>query len=69
VRTAGTATTCGPVAVRTAVDIAENELPGQVNDEFDGATFSPDGHTLCVNIQAGRALTFAIWGPWPRLGL
>ena len=50
-------------------DIAKNELPGQLNDEFAGATFSPDGHTLYVNIQAGRALTFAIWGPWPRLGL
>lgn len=48
--------------------VAQNLLPGQLNDEFAGATFSPDGRTLFVNIQAGRALTFAIWGPWQRLG-
>ncbi|HET6949741.1 MAG TPA: alkaline phosphatase PhoX [Acidimicrobiales bacterium] len=39
------------------------------NDEFAGATFSPDGHTLFVNIQASRGLTFAIWGPWRRIGV
>ena len=38
-------------------------------DEFAGATFSPDGHTLFVNIQASRGLTFAIWGPWASVGL
>ena len=38
-------------------------------EEFAGATFSPDGETLFVNIQASRALTFAIWGPWGRLGV
>lgn len=36
------------------------------DDEFAGATFSPDGHTLFVNIQGDPALTFAIWGPWQR---
>ena len=48
------------------------------NAEFAGATFSPDGHTLFVNIQgstrgsptdpgvAGSGLTLAIWGPWAR---
>ena len=35
-------------------------------DEFAGSTFSPDGHTLFVNIQARRGMTFAIWGPWQR---
>jgi hypothetical protein len=39
------------------------------NDEFAGATFSPDGHTLFVNIQAGRGLSFAIWGPWQSIGV
>ena len=39
------------------------------NDEFAGATFSPDGHTLFVNIQASRGLTFAIWGPWGSIGV
>lgn len=43
--------------------------------EFAGATFSPDGRVLFVNIQgSGRAaedslflgMTFAIWGPWDR---
>ena len=36
------------------------------DDEFAGATFSPDGQTLFVNIQGAPALTFAIWGPWRR---
>jgi len=31
--------------------------------EFAGATFSPDGRTLYVNIQ-GPGHTFAIYGPW-----
>jgi secreted PhoX family phosphatase len=36
-----------------------------VNDsEFAGATFSPDGRTLFVNMQSDPGLTYAIWGPW-----
>jgi uncharacterized protein len=36
-----------------------------LNDaEFAGATFSPDGQTLFVNMQGPPGLTFAIWGPW-----
>ena len=31
--------------------------------------FSLDGHTMFVNIQAGRGMTFAIWGPWQRIGV
>lgn len=31
--------------------------------EFAGATFSPTGQTLFVNIQE-PGMTFAIWGPW-----
>jgi secreted PhoX family phosphatase len=38
-------------------------------EEFAGATFSADGDTLFVNIQASQAITFAIWGPWGRLGV
>ena len=38
-------------------------------DEFAGATFSPDGETLFVNIQASNGMTFAIWGPWGRIGV
>ena len=34
-----------------------------------GSTFSPDGHTLFVNIQASRGMSFAIWGPWERIGV
>ncbi|OYD86998.1 hypothetical protein CDG77_31830 [Nostoc sp. 'Peltigera membranacea cyanobiont' 213] len=35
-----------------------------LNDsEFAGACFSPDGHTLFVNIQT-PGITLAIWGPW-----
>jgi secreted PhoX family phosphatase len=48
-------------------DIALNRLPGRTNDEFAGATFSPDGHTLFVNIQANNGMTFAIWGPWETM--
>jgi secreted PhoX family phosphatase len=57
-------------------DIALNRLvsslPGNAtrfNDEFAGSTFSPDGHTLFVNIQASRGMTFAIWGDWRRIGV
>lgn len=31
--------------------------------ELAGATFSPDGRTLFVNIQV-PGQTFAFWGPW-----
>jgi uncharacterized protein len=33
-------------------------------EEFAGATFSPDGRTLFVNMQGPPGITFAIWGPW-----
>ena len=39
------------------------------DDEFAGSTFSPDGHTLFVNIQASAGMTFAIWGPWKKIGV
>ena len=57
----------------TLVDVAWNALYAntdrdRTDDEFAGSTFSPDGHTLFVNIQASKGLTFAIWGPWERLG-
>ncbi|UMG91383.1 alkaline phosphatase PhoX [Nocardioides sp. TF02-7] len=55
-------------------DIALNRLRSasgadRSNDEFAGSTFSPDGHTLFVNIQASAGMTFAIWGPWHRIGV
>ena len=57
-------------------DIALNRLVSQLGtkptryaDEFAGSTFSPDGHTLFVNIQANRGMTFAIWGPGKRIGV
>lgn len=46
-------------------DFAHNAVPGAVEEEFAGATFSPDGETLFVNIQT-PGLTFAIWGDWRR---
>lgn len=49
-------------------DFAKNAIAGRTDDEFAGATFSPDFHTLYVNIQASSGLTFAIWGPWGRGG-
>jgi len=55
-------------------DIALNRLVGsngvpRFGDEFAGSTFSPDGGTLFVNIQAARGISYAIWGPWERLGV
>ena len=55
-------------------DIALNRLisstgANRFNDEFAGATFSHTGHTLFVNIQASRGMTFAIWGPWGSIGV
>jgi len=55
-------------------DIALNRLRSKSgvdrsNDEFAGSTFSPDGHTLFVNIQSSAGMTFAIWGPWERIGV
>jgi len=55
-------------------DIALNTLTGRAGnnragDEFAGSTFSPDGETLFVNIQAGQGMTFAIWGPWESIGV
>ncbi|HWS54910.1 MAG TPA: alkaline phosphatase PhoX [Pyrinomonadaceae bacterium] len=46
-------------------DLARNVAPGLETREFAGATFSPDGQTLFVNIQT-PGLTFAIWGPWEQ---
>ncbi|HEX6254230.1 MAG TPA: alkaline phosphatase PhoX [Euzebyales bacterium] len=45
-------------------DFAKNNIAGRTDDEFAGATFSPDHETLFCNIQASSGLTFAIWGPW-----
>ncbi len=55
-------------------DIALNRLVSSTGtprfgDEFAGSTFSPGGHTLFVNIQATNGMTFAIWGPWKRIGV
>jgi secreted PhoX family phosphatase len=40
--------------------LAQNRLS---DEEFAGATFSPDGKTLFANIQV-PGTTIAIWGPW-----
>lgn len=48
------------------IDFARNIVPGFETREFAGVTFSPDGQTLFVNIQA-PGVTMAIWGPWDRL--
>ena len=44
-------------------DFAENMVPQHQHDEFAGASFSPDGETLFVNIQR-PGITLAIWGDW-----
>ena len=48
---------------------SEGDGAPRFGDEFAGASFSPDGHTLFVNIQAGQGMSFAIWGPWERIGV
>ena len=56
-------------------DIALNQLrrnsdgAPRFGEEFAGATFGPGTDTLYVNIQATAGITFAIWGPWGRLGV
>jgi uncharacterized protein len=47
-------------------DFALNAIPQRQGEEFAGATFSPDGKVLFVNIQASSGVTFAIWGPWEQ---
>jgi secreted PhoX family phosphatase len=47
-------------------DFALNAIPQREREEFAGATFTPDGKVLFVNVQASSGLTFAIWGPWKR---
>ncbi len=49
--------------------IALNRMEGRTGDEFAGTTFSADGDTLFVNIQASRGMSFAIWGPWHKIGV
>lgn len=44
-------------------DFAKNITPGKESSEFAGSTFSPDGQTLFVNVQAA-GVTLAIWGDW-----
>jgi secreted PhoX family phosphatase len=55
-------------------DIALNQLKSATGadrsgEEFAGSTFSTDGKTLFVNIQASSGLSFAIWGPWRAIGV
>ena len=49
--------------------IALNRMAGRFGDEFAGTTFSADGETLFVNIQASRGISFAVWGPWQKIGV
>jgi secreted PhoX family phosphatase len=50
-------------------DFAVNQIANRTNEEFAGATFSPGGDTLYVNIQASQGLSMAIWGPWHKIGV
>ena len=46
-------------------DFAKNITPNFMSSEFAGSTFSRDGKTLFVNLQAA-GVTLAIWGDWGR---
>ena len=56
-------------------DIALNRMTNNTTgaprfgDEFAGPTFSRNGKTLYVNIQASAGITYAIYGNWQRLGV
>jgi len=56
-------------------DIALNRLMNNTTgaprfgEEFAGSTFSNNGKTLFVNIQASAGVSFAIWGNWQKLGV
>jgi secreted PhoX family phosphatase len=55
-------------------DIALNRMTASTGaprfgDEFAGSTFSRNGKTLFVNIQASLGISFAIWGNWQKLGV
>jgi secreted PhoX family phosphatase len=52
------------VGVTPAGEVYPFAFNARSGHEFAGATFSPDGTTLFVNIQ-GLGLTIAIVGPWP----
>ena len=60
---------------RELFDIALNRLTRNADgaprfgEEFAGATFGPGTDTLFVNIQASAGISFAIWGPWGRIGV
>ncbi|WP_440070988.1 PhoX family protein [Streptosporangium sp. OZ121] len=43
-------------------------VDGDSGAEFAGSTFGPGGHTLYVNVQSSKGMSFAIWGPWQRGG-
>jgi uncharacterized protein len=45
-------------------DFARNTIPRRESDEFAGATFTPDGKVLFVNVHGSSGITFAVWGPW-----
>jgi secreted PhoX family phosphatase len=56
-------------------DIALNRLTNNATgaprfgEEFAGSTFSRNGKTLYVNIQASAGVSFAIWADWQQLGV
>ena len=57
-------------------DIALNRLrrnaepfAPRFGEEFAGSTFTQNGKTLYVNIQAAQGISFAIWGNWQQLGI
>ena len=56
-------TTSGSSASPTKAVCSRSRFNALNDQEFAGATFSPDGRTLFVNIQ-DPGLTYAIWGPW-----
>ncbi len=64
-----TATTCAGSRRRGSCSRSPRTCcPVSSTTSSPGPPSAPTVDTLFVNIQAGRALTFAIWGPWQRLG-
>ena len=50
-------------------DLPDGHFRPHAGAEFAGSTFSPDGYTQYVNLQASAGISIAIFGNWTQLGL
>ena len=65
-RTTPTTTTSGVCPRTASCGTSPSTRP---TTSSPGRPSAPAGETLFVNIQSSRGRTFAIWGPWHRIGV